>query len=936
MRHEKSKLDMLREVSHEIGQFIVRHRIDAKFRDEAARKTAILETSLDSIITMDIHGRIVDFNVAAETTFDISRDEVVGRPLAEVIIPADLQDAYTQGLHHYLQTGQSRMLGKRSEFTAKRSDGSRFPVELSINVSHTLNGVPFFTGFLRDITKRKQAEEKLLQALSKAERKGAQLQVLFDQSFYFAGMLDLEGVVTEANETSLVLCGYERDQVIGVKFWECPWWSGSKQIQDTIRRAVERSSKGDFYRAELPYWLSDGTQRLVDFVLTPALNERGEVIFTVPTGCDITEKKQIEQRLTMALRAGGMAAWEWTPEASVWTPELYELLGLPTDTPATTEAFFERVHPDDLPRLKEAWATAILGHAPYDEQFRIMLPNGELRWLAGVGEFERNDEGDVIKIVGLNWDVTEEHSVADAIRESEKQAQEASQAKSEFLANMSHEIRTPMTAILGYADLLAKEEHNPEKSSYLQVIKRNGMFLLDIINDILDLSKIEAGKMDVSRERFDLQRVVADVRSTMDVRAREKRLEFVVEFKGKIPATIEGDPKRVKQILVNLVGNAIKFTETGSVRLVVCYLGNQPQPLLQFEVVDTGIGIPEEKLSLLFHPFSQADSSVSRQFGGTGLGLAISQRLARVLGGEITVSSEPGKGSTFSCTVQVGELADVEFIEPRIDQFDSTRDSILSKRRLDCRVLIVDDRRDVRFLTHRILKDAGAEVSLAEDGLEAIRQVKLSLREERTWELILLDMQMPRLDGYQTATRLREMGFQGAIIALTADAMQGDMNLCLQCGCDAYLSKPIDIQKLLQMVAEYTQQLDVPSVAALKVLIVDDSQDACAATQKLLEMRGFDVRTAFDGASALREAESFVPNSIVLDITLPDMTGFEVLNRLKELPQLSMTRFYALTGDGRTDDPHRWQRAGFHHHMTKPADLDLLESVLRGDGITTK
>ncbi|WP_197530599.1 PAS domain S-box protein [Bythopirellula polymerisocia] len=1069
LRHEQSKRDMLREVGHEIGQFIRRCRIDAQFRNVEARKSAILEASLDSIITIDIHGKIMDFNVAAETTFDIARDKAVGRPLAEVIIPPEQREAHRDGLQHYLQTGETEIIGKRLELMAMRSDESRFPVELSVSVAHTPDGVPFFTGYLRDITSRNQAEvalrdsegraqtlvaassqmvwttdaegkvvedsptwraftgqtfeefqgdgwtnvlhpdereqvfaawqasneslqpwifeyrvrhvsgdwrwtavrgvpqlcpdgsvlrwvgmntditeqkqlqlslieseqrllenqQELIQALNIAKNKSAQLQVLFDQSFYFAGMLDLEGVVIEANETSLVLCGYEREEVIGCKFWECPWWSGSNQIQDTIRRAVERSKKGVFYRAELPYWLSDGSQRLVDFVLTPALNEIGEVIFIVPTGSDITEKKQAEQRLTMALKAGGMAAWEWTPNGSVWTDALYELLGLPSGSPASPEVFFDLVHPDDLPNLKEAWARATLGYEAYDEQFRITRPSGEVRWLAAVGEFERNDEGDVVRVVGLNWDVTEEHAAADALRESEMEAQEANRAKSDFLANMSHEIRTPMTAMLGYADLLAKEETNPEKSQYLQVIKRNGLFLLEIINDILDLSKIEAGKIDVSRERFNVQKVVADVRSTMDVRAREKQLEFVVEYEGKIPATIESDPKRLKQILVNLVGNAIKFTESGSVQLQVSYLKDLPQPLLRFDVIDTGIGIPQEKMSLLFQPFSQADSSVSRKFGGTGLGLTICRRLAHVLGGQIKVISEAGKGSTFSCTIQVGDMREVDLVEPKSNQIDLQRETDASNNRLCCRVLVVDDRRDVRFLTQRILRDAGAEVSLAEDGLDAIRQLKQSLRDEHIWDLILLDMQMPRLDGYQAATKIREMGFKGAIIALTADAMQGDMGLCLECGCDAYLSKPIDTHKLLTMISKYTNPTSCIDVAEMRVLVVDDCEDACTATQKLLELRGFQVQTAFDGASALREAESFVPHSIVLDISLPDMSGFDVLNRLKQMPQLNTTRFYALTGDGRTSDPCQWQQAGFHHHMTKPTDMDLLVKLLR-------
>ena len=385
-------------------------------------------------------------------------------------------------------------------------------------------------------------------------------------------------------------------------------------------------------------------------------------------------------------------------------------------------------------------------------------------------------------------------------------AQEANAAKSKYVANMSHEIRSPMTAVLGYTDLLADREDDPEKLEFLNTIKRNGHFLLNIINDILDLSKIEAGKMEMVPEPFVLSELVSDVQSVMRVRAAEKQLKFSVEFEGPVPQILVSDSKRLRQILINLLGNAIKFTEVGAVRLKIRYRGDESPPRIRFDVIDSGIGMNRRQQAKLFEAFSQGDTSVTRTFGGSGLGLAISQRFAKMLGGQITVVSRPGKGSTVSCEVAAVE---VQEDEKRSSQADRVSEQVppanLTRRPLTCRVLVVDDRHDVRFLTQRLLQKSGASVELASDGIEAIEQIRGRQTDGRAFDLVMLDMQMPRLDGYQTAARLRSMGFQQPIIAMTADAMDGDSERCLENGCDDYLSKPIDAATLITMVQRHTR-----------------------------------------------------------------------------------------------------------------------------------
>jgi len=308
--------------------------------------------------------------------------------------------------------------------------------------------------------------------------------------------------------------------------------------------------------------------------------------------------------------------------------------------------------------------------------------------------------------------------------------------------------------------------------------------------------------MTVADEAVQPHTVVYDVHSMMNVRAAEKQLQFDIEFRTEIPETIQSDQKRLRQILINLTGNAIKFTDQGSVKLMVEYEAGK----LTFSVVDSGIGMSSEQRDRLFQAFSQGDASVDRKYGGTGLGLAISQRLANMLGGAIEVESEPGRGSSFRLVMDVGEQDSQKLILPSSELIRDNVAGAKRKVKLDCRVLVVDDRRDIRLLAGHLLTRAGASVEFAEDGLAGNEIVRASMNSNEPFDLILMDMQMPRMDGYRASESLREMGFTRPIIALTADAMQGDMDRCIASGCNAYLSKPIDATELIRIVAAFTSR----------------------------------------------------------------------------------------------------------------------------------
>jgi signal transduction histidine kinase/FixJ family two-component response regulator len=395
----------------------------------------------------------------------------------------------------------------------------------------------------------------------------------------------------------------------------------------------------------------------------------------------------------------------------------------------------------------------------------------------------------------------------------------ADAAKGEFLASMSHEIRTPMTAILGFADLLSQGLTDPEKLKTVEIIKRNGGHLLEIINDILDMARISAGQIAVERVPCSPWQIVTDAVALMKVRASSNGLELTTEAKGLLPETMLTNPLRLRQILINLVGNAVKFTETGSVRLVVeLTSGPDNDRRIRFDVIDTGIGISEEDVKTLFKPFTQAGGASAKAAEGTGLGLAISQRLAGLLGGEIRVKSVFGKGSTFSLVVPTGPLGGVKMLGPKermnLASAEPTPAVIVGKEKpkLQGRILLVEDGLDNQRLIAYLLRRAGAEVELAEDGTVALEKVQGTMEEtgsgerdgsKMPFDVILMDMQMPKMDGYEAARRLRDMGYRRPIIALTAYAMSADRQKCLDAGCDDFASKPISEGQLLRTVAAH-------------------------------------------------------------------------------------------------------------------------------------
>ena len=354
-----------------------------------------------------------------------------------------------------------------------------------------------------------------------------------------------------------------------------------------------------------------------------------------------------------------------------------------------------------------------------------------------------------------------------------------------------------MTAIVGFAEILDERLDDARDREHLAIIRRNGSHLIDLINDVLDLSKVEAGRLELERKPFSPQRLLEEVIELLEVRAKGRGIDLLLEVESGLPELITGDPTRMRQVLINIIGNAIKFTPQGHVRCRAMLIEGEPTQL-SLVIEDTGIGMTQEVMNRVFDAFSQADASTTRKFGGTGLGLALCRKLVELMGGRIAFSSMPDEGSSFRIQVPI-EIAQGEW-QPKKRAARTGNDGSA----LDARVLVAEDGIDNQILFELILSKAGADVSIAENGAEAIEAIAPSGEITDQFDVVLMDMQMPEMDGYTATRRLREMGYDGPIIALTAHAMEGDEARCLEAGCDAYLSKPVDRQRLVALCRNYS------------------------------------------------------------------------------------------------------------------------------------
>lgn len=512
--------------------------------------------------------------------------------------------------------------------------------------------------------------------------------------------------------------------------------------------------------------------------------------------------RDTKDRLQFALDASGMGTWELYLNGSgklLWSNTTEALFGLsPGEFSGYAVEMRKYIHPNDRDRLLTAQNKAIAEHRDLDADFRCIKSDGMIRWLRVKGRGTYDADGKPLKIGGTILDITREKFHQQTIENALQAAQSANDLKSNFLASMSHEIRTPLGAILGFTELLRDPAvTQSEREEYLKIITRNGETLSQLINDILDLSKVEAGHMNIENIRFALRATVEDVASLLRGKADKKGIELIIKYADGLPEFITSDPVRLKQVLFNLVGNAIKFTPKGQVSIEVHQIKNR----IVFDVKDTGIGIKADQRKHLFQPFIQADGSITRRFGGTGLGLSLSRNLASLLGGDVELQeSNIGVGSVFRASIENREnkesVADFEIAQDAKAMALANEKSDLKNISFEgAEILVVDDSIDNQNLIEHILKKYGAKTYFADDGLQATKKAK-----ERPYDLILMDIQMPVMDGLAATKIVRREGYRGPIIALTAHAMKDTHAECISVGCTGFLSKPIDSKNLVKTI----------------------------------------------------------------------------------------------------------------------------------------
>lgn len=704
----------------------------------------------------------------------------------------------------------------RFEWEHIRSDGEHFIAEIMLTPitfgdKHLLHVV------WTDITERIRLQEQF-----------KQYKTIVQSSNDAIISKSLDGTVTSWNPAAESIFGYSEKEMLGKQLNILLPKDRSKE-EESILNKVKRGKVVKHFETERIR--KDGQKIPVSVTVSPIYDTNGNVIAASKIARDITERKiqeaelenyrkhleelvetrtaelnraaeQIrinEQRLSYALEATNDGIWDWNLINGTCTcnPSYYRMLGYePNELKAGIKAhLYDIMHPDDLESFVSNTKLQLENAASYETEFRLRCKDGSYKWILSRGKsVERDEKGVVTRAVGTHTDLTLRKKMETDLLEAKIRAEEANQAKSVFLANMSHEIRTPMNAILGFTHLLEREVKDANQLDKLQKIRSSSKHLLGLINDILDLSKIEAQHLSLETVPFTVGATVAHVRSMMTERLDSKKLKLIEEIEPSIlNMPLLGDPLRVGQMLLNYVGNAVKFTERGHITLKVRMLAqSSDEVLLRFDVEDTGIGISPQHQAKLFKEFEQAESSTTRKYGGTGLGLAINQRLAQLMRGEVGVSSELGKGSTFWFTIYLkrGSDANVFISQKSLHHFP----------RIGASILLVEDNETNQEVAKALLEDIQLKVKIANHGAEAVELIK-----NQSFDLVLMDMQMPVMDGLEATRQIRmlESGRTVPIVAMTANAFIEDRQRCLAAGMNDFVAKPVDPKVLYSKLAEW-------------------------------------------------------------------------------------------------------------------------------------
>jgi two-component system, sensor histidine kinase and response regulator len=823
-----------------------------------------------------------------------------------------------------------------------RADGVfRWHVARALALRDDSGRITRWLGSCADIDDQKRAQE----ALRASEQ---QFRTFVDHATDAFFLQDDQLVVVDVNRQACQSLGYTRDELVGMTPLDFDPDVTPAMLEEFGRRldtgemlvfeSRHRRKDGSVFPVEVrgrPFW--EGGRRL-----------------TVALALDITEHKRAEEALRESERRFRILAealphmvWTAQPDGATdyYNARTTEYTGL-TSEQLRGWGWRSTIHPEDLPRCLELWTRSIATGEPYEIEFQVRRADGAFGWHLARALSLRDESGRITKWFGSCIDIDDQKRAQETLREAKEAAEAANRAKDEFLANVSHEIRTPMNAILGMTELVMDTPLTRDQRQCLKTVKSAADNLLGLMNDLLDFSKIEAGKLELAPDDFSLRAAVGDTLRALAVRAHTKGLELIYDVQPEVPDAVVGDAGRLRQVLLNLVGNALKFTDAGEVVVRVEVAGAaapEGEVGLRFTVRDTGMGIPRDQHERIFRAFEQEDSSTTRRFGGTGLGLTIAARLVALMHGQITVESEPGRGSTFAFTARLG-------LQPQAPDQDPLRPPVLLH---GLPVLVVDDNATNRQILEEWLRGWQMEPAAVGDGLAALDALWDAVSVGRPYALVLLDARMPDTDGLALAAKIRKRAELAAtrIILLTSGERPGDWERIRERRIDSQLLKPVQQDELLETIYRVMNRANgdapraarpiggrepapasVPAASPLHILVAEDNEINAQLLERLLARRGHRVRLANNGRDALALAEEGAFDLLLLDVHMPELDGFQVIQAIRERERSTGGHLpvIALTARARQEDRERCLAAGMDDFLAKPIQAaDLWEATER-------